>query len=115
MRAVTAAGRRVERVRVVSDPPSDYARWLLAGTALNVAAGEDIRYLPRREAIRLQLPDHDFWIFDDDRLAVMHFDDDDRFHGAEIVTDPTVVARHRRWQDVAMRAATPYSDYTGTV
>src|SRR5206468_3635150 len=71
MRAVTAAGRRVERVRVISDPPSDYARWLMAGTALNVGAGEDIRYLPRSEAIRLQLPDRDFWIFDGDRLALM--------------------------------------------
>jgi len=42
-----AAGRRITRVRIVSEPWSDYTRfgvWLAAGTN---AAGEDIRYLPR--------------------------------------------------------------------
>ena len=36
------------RVRVVSEPHDDYTRFLLDLARINVAAGEDIRYLPAR-------------------------------------------------------------------
>ena len=37
--------------------------------------GEDIRFLPRSRAADLVLPDHEFWIFDDTCVYLMHFDD----------------------------------------
>jgi len=50
MRAAAARGVRIRRVRVISEPVSDYIRWEHACTSLNVEAGEDIRWLPRTKA-----------------------------------------------------------------
>mgnify|MGYP006178464347 CR=1 FL=1 len=47
MESQTSTGKRVERVRVVDDPPSDYLRFEISITPHNLAVGEDIRYLDR--------------------------------------------------------------------
>ncbi|MFI6499192.1 DUF6879 family protein [Nonomuraea typhae] len=111
MKAATGAGKRVERVRVVSEPHSDYVRWLLAGNPLNVAAGEDIRYLARPRAAELCLPRHDFALFDSSTVVLLNFDDEDRPRQHELVTDPGVVVQHCRWRDAAWHYAVPYSRY----
>ncbi|GAA0989952.1 hypothetical protein GCM10009555_074930 [Acrocarpospora macrocephala] len=82
-------GRTMRRVRVVSLPLSDYARYGLDLARHNNAAGEDIRYLDRRDAAGL--PEFDFWVFDSNRVAKLHFTDDDKLLGAEIITGPAVV------------------------
>jgi hypothetical protein len=103
IRAATAQGRQFRHVRVVSVPLSDYSRFGLWCAAHLNTAGEDIRYLSRDETEGL--PGHDFWLFDDARLARMHYDDEDRFLGAEIIEDPQTVAQHRTWWDTAWRRA----------
>ena len=113
MKSATTDGKRVERVRVVSEPHSDYVRWLLAGTPLNTAAGEDIRYLPRQRASDLGLPDHDFALFDSAQVVLLNFDADDRPLQHELVTDPGIVLRHCQWRDAAWHHAMPYEQYTG--
>ncbi|MBB5776240.1 DUF6879 family protein [Nonomuraea jabiensis] len=113
MKAATGEGKRVERVRVVTEPHSDYVRWLLAGAPLNAAAGEDVRYLPRTHAATLELPDHDFAIFDSARLVLLNFDDQDRPLQHELVTDPDMVLRHCQWRDAAWHHAMPYDQYAG--
>jgi Family of unknown function (DUF6879) len=112
MQAATGQGKRVERVRVVSEPHSDYIRWELAGTPYNLAAGEDIRYLPRDCAEQVGLPDHDFALFDSTRLVLLHFDADDQPLPHELTTDPAVVVRHCYWRDLAWHYAIPYSQYS---
>jgi hypothetical protein len=109
--AATRAGRRFERVRVVPEVLSPYLRLELRWNRYNAEAGEEIRYLPRVTADELDLPSHDFWIFDGERLALMYFTGDDRWLGADLVTDPAVVARHEQWIDLAYRRATPYAEY----
>ena len=111
VRATTAAGAKFERVRVVSEPPTDYQRFALATTKASTAAGEDIRYLDRGLAAAHDLPAHDFWLLDGVRLALLYFTDDDRLLGAQVVTEPAVVAQHVRWFDAAFALATPYADY----
>jgi hypothetical protein len=111
MRAATSAGKRVERVRVVTEPHSDYIRFEIAGTRFNLAAGEDIRYLPRSRARLLDLPNHDYWMFDSRTVALLHFDADDHLLGAELVTDPTVVVQHCYWRDVAWHHAVRHEQY----
>lgn len=111
VRRATADGKRFERVRVVTEPHSDYIRFEIAGTHLNVAAGEDIRYVPRGRTARLDLPEHDYWMFDSRVVALMHFDADDRLLGAELITDPELVVRHCYWRDVAWHHATPHDEY----
>ena len=74
IRAATAAGKRVERVRVLDEPPTDYQRWEVWSGRFNAAAGETIRYLSRARAVEIGLPvDHDWWLFDGEKLAVMRF------------------------------------------
>jgi hypothetical protein len=105
------AGKRVERVRVVSEPLGDYARFLLDLARLNTAAGEDVRYLARERAAGLRLPDHDYWLFDSARVAVLHFDEEDRLVGVEPVTAPEVVVEHCRARDAAWGQAIRWADY----
>ncbi|MGW0660320.1 DUF6879 family protein [Streptodolium elevatio] len=57
-------GKRIERVRVVDEPPTDYQRFLLADVEDSIAAGEDIRFLWRSDAETAGLPSRDFWVFD---------------------------------------------------
>ncbi|MFD1538201.1 DUF6879 family protein [Nonomuraea guangzhouensis] len=111
MKAATGQGKRVERVRVLTEPHGDYARWLLAGTPLSTAAGEDIRYLSREHATDLELPEHDFALFDSARLVLLNFDADDRPLRHELTTDPEIVLRHCQWRDAAWHYAEPYEQY----
>ena len=52
----------IRRVRVVSEPLSDYLRWEHACTDVNISAGEDVRWLPRTKAAGLLLPGADCWV-----------------------------------------------------
>jgi Family of unknown function (DUF6879) len=75
------------------------------------AAGEDIRYVARDEANDAGLPNHDYWLFDSRKLARMHFGEDNRFLGAEIVEDPAVIVEHNYWRDAAWHCAVRRDDF----
>jgi hypothetical protein len=110
---LTASGRQMKRVRVVSEPHSDYTRFGVdLARRLNVPAGEDIRYLPRHRSWELSLPDEDFWLLDSSRVLVLHFDDDVLL-GAELVSDPAEVVRRAYWRDAAWHYAVPVDAYAG--
>ena len=105
------AGKRFERVRVVPEDLPPYLRLEVRWNQYNAEAGEEVSYLDRTTASKLDLPAHDFWLFDGQRLAQMYFTADDRWLGADLVTDPVVVQRHEHWMDVAVARATPYAQY----
>lgn len=111
IREATAEGRRFSRVRVVSTPLTDYSRFGLWVAGFTNDAGDDIRYLIRNEAQDAALPNHDYWLFDSRKLAMMHFSDDDHFLGAEIVEDATEIVKHNYWRDVARHYATRRDDF----
>ena len=102
-------GKRIERVRVVSRPYSDYTRYGLWLCQYNTQAGEDIRYLAREQAAGL--PDHDYWLLDSSRLYVVRFTDTDELLGAEPIEDVEAVVQHNVWRDVAWHCATPYREF----
>ncbi|OIJ99582.1 hypothetical protein BIV23_28235 [Streptomyces monashensis] len=71
----TSRGVKVRRARIVSEPVSRYIRFEYEVTeGLNMAAGEEVRWLPRRKATGIALPGNDFWLFDSSLLLVNHFD-----------------------------------------
>jgi hypothetical protein len=105
------AGRRMQRVHVVTEPLSDYLRFEISGYRLNVEAGEGVRILPRRATGGLELPDHDFWFFDGQQVVRMHYDGEGAFLGAELVDDSGAAARYGAWRDAALDAAIPYDRY----
>ena len=112
VRAWTAEGKRVERVRVVSEPLGEYASFLLDLARLNTAAGEDIRYLTRGRAAAAGIPSRDYWLFDSSAAVVLGFDSVDRLVSFEHVTDPAVVVQYCYWRDAAWHFAVPYAVYS---
>jgi uncharacterized protein DUF6879 len=108
---VTCRHKRVERVRVIDRPPSDYLRWEYYLNRLNAEAGEDIRYLPREIANSLHLPAYDFWIFDNAIVAFMVFAKAGQFAGPVLVEDQAVTRQHLSYRDAAWQVATPYEQY----
>ncbi|MGH3782052.1 MAG: DUF6879 family protein [Pseudonocardiaceae bacterium] len=105
IREATKEGRSFARVRAVSFPLSDYNRGSHVVAQHNNAAGEDIRYLTHGLAKAISLPDHDYWLFDSRKLAIMHFGNDNSFLGTEIVEDPSVIVQHNYWRDAAWHPA----------
>lgn len=105
----TAAGRTIGRVRVVDEPLTDYQRWMRWMDRWNREAGEQIDYLTRRYAAVVKLlPDvgpQDWWLFDDRRLLVMHFDDSGVRVRVELLEDEPEVEKAKAWRVLAVRAA----------
>ncbi|MET8611917.1 DUF6879 family protein [Streptomyces misionensis] len=90
--ATVARGVSVQRARIVSEPLSPYVRYEYELTSPhNIKAGEDVRWLPRRQASALALPGNDFWLFDNGSVLFNHFAGDGTMTGEELVTDPAVV------------------------
>jgi hypothetical protein len=88
-----ARGAAVRRARIVSEPVSEYIRYEHAVTsALNIAAGEDVRWLSRRNASDLALPGNDFWLFDGHTVMINHFSGTGESVAHE-VTDTATLAR----------------------
>ncbi|SEE48671.1 DUF6879 family protein [Jiangella alba] len=110
-RADLAAGKQMSRVRVVTEPLNDYARYSLHVSRVNVEAGEDIRYLARDRAELLSLPDEDYWLFDSELAAVFSFGDDGKIDDILIVDDPAGIAERCRWRDVAWANAVRREEY----
>ncbi|SDU77085.1 DUF6879 family protein [Jiangella alkaliphila] len=103
MRRASATGRTVRRLRIVTEPISDYTRFLWEGTRFNVSAGEDVRWLPRDQVPPdVVLPPEDLWLFDDERLIFNHFDEASQSMRMERVDDAAMIkfvvaARDRLW------------------
>jgi hypothetical protein len=87
----TARGIRVRRARIVSEPITDFVRYEYELTdGLNIAAGEEVRWLPRRQASDLALPGNDFWLFDSRVVRFGYFAGNGAYLGDEVTEDPTV-------------------------
>ncbi|MGY4994074.1 DUF6879 family protein [Streptomyces sp. 900105245] len=111
----TAAGKRFERVRLVDDPPTDGQWFLLASAPGNVAAGEDIRNLPRARAEQLRLPEYDFWLFDSRIVARFAFGEDDTTLGVYVTADPAEVLAACQARDAAWHHAVPTQEFARRV
>ncbi|MFF5004116.1 DUF6879 family protein [Streptomyces phaeochromogenes] len=115
IRAQTAQGKRIERVRIVDTPPTSEQLFLLAAAASNNAAGEDIRNLWRMDAGKAGLPSEDFWLFDSRRALALHFDDEDEYLGAELVENPTRIVRFCQIRDAAWHYAIRREEFVAQV
>ena len=109
--AATSRGVVVRRVRVISEPPSDYIRFEHASTFQNLEAGEDVRWLPRSGASDLLLPGNDFWLFDDALLRFGLFSGDGRFVGHTLTDDQQIVRQCGAAFAAVWERATPHAAY----
>jgi hypothetical protein len=112
IRSVTSRGVQVRRARIISEPVTDYVRFQHAGTDLNIAAGEEIRWLPRTGASGIALPGNDFWLLDFEMAIFSHFSGDGMTLGHDLTTDPWAVQLCRSAFEAVWEQATPHSLYT---
>ncbi|MFP3991417.1 hypothetical protein U9R90_28910 [Streptomyces sp. E11-3] len=86
-------GVAVRRARIVSEPVTEYIRYEYAGTTVNIKAGENVRWLPRRHASDIALPGNDFWLFDRTAVLFNHFSGDGNWTEPkwEVRTEPDVI------------------------
>ena len=108
---LVARGGDVRRLRIVSEPVTEYVRYEYEMTPVaNLAAGELVRWLPRDRASDLRLPGNDFWLIDDALLFNLASGDGD-WLGVQQNDDPNVIAFCARSFEVAWSRAVDHADY----
>lgn len=113
VRETAGRGVDVRRARIVSEPVSDYIRFEHHLTAGNIAAGEQVRWLPRRRASKLALPGNDFWLFDGQLVVFLHFDGNGELppDDEEVSVDPAAVELCASAFEAVWDRAVPHADY----
>lgn len=119
-------GRYIGRVHVVEVDPaspgghegvSDYMRYESAAYRFSTAAGEDVRIIettPGKWPEDVYFPGNDFWLFDSEILAEMHYNNDGTFRQAVVyneVTYPAALARAAKCREVAQMRSVPFSEW----
>jgi len=97
------AAKVMQRVRIVSNPPSDYERFELSLYRHSSATGEQIHII---EEYR-RFPE-DFWLFDNQEAYILRYDRHGRFLGVEVGSD---VVAYRRIRDLALEQSIPFAEY----
>lgn len=106
------AGKTMRRLRIVSEPVTDYIRFEWLDAAQLVRAGEDVRWLPRRRASKLLLPGNDFWMFDRQTVAFTNFSGGGHVLDHEMTTDPEIVGACSAAFENAWKISIPHHEYT---
>lgn len=106
-----ARGVVVRRARIVSEPVSEYIKYEHSGTFTNVAAGELVRWLPRRQASDLALPGNDFWLIDNRVIHWNHFTGSGESGGPEISEDPDAAKLCSTAFEAVWSRAIPHDQY----
>lgn len=101
----------IRRARIVSEPVGEYTRFLYDGTFTNIAAGEQVRWLPRRRASDIALPGNDFWLFDRQWVHWNHFTGDGGWAGEEITNDPAAAKLCAEAFEAVWDRAIPHDEY----
>jgi hypothetical protein len=112
MRRHQDAGRVLRRLRVVSEPVTEYIRFEWLDAAELVKSGEDVRWLPRQRASGLLLPANDLWCFDGQSIVFTFLSGDGAVQGYEMATDPELVSNVVAAFEAAWSAAIPHGKYT---
>lgn len=106
-----ARGVSVRRARIVSEPVSEYIRWEHEMTRANLAAGEQVRWVPRRLASTLVLPCNDYWLFDDRLARVHHFAGDGSLVADEFTSEPDALKLFATSFEAAWDLGIPHDEY----
>lgn len=112
VRTHTARGVRFRRARVVSEPLAPFTRFEYEVTAtVSIAAGEQVRWLPRRRAADLCLPVNDYWVFDGRLVRFHYFSGDGEIVEDELSEDPSIAGLCAHAFEVVWERAIPHHQY----
>jgi hypothetical protein len=114
VRGAVERGVHVRRARIVSQPVADYIRYEHAITVVNLAAGEQVRWLPRRQASNIALPGNDFWLFDERLVRINHFtgEGDGAAEPFEDTDDQNLAQLCSNAFEAVWERAVPHADFT---
>lgn len=111
LRMHVAAGRSVRRARIVSLPLSDYQRWSYSIADPMVEAGEDIRWIPRREVSSIGLPGNDYYLFDDHMVVFLHYGGDGLATDRVVSTEARDIELCREAFEAVWKLSTRHRDF----
>ncbi|MEV4896011.1 DUF6879 family protein [Nonomuraea sp. NPDC055795] len=112
VKAATGRGVEIRRTRIVSEPITNFVRYEYDLTAeLNLESGEQVRWLPRRQAPTLLVPLSDFWVVDGQAVRFSHFAGDGRYLADEVSRDPAVAQVCTAAFEAVWELATPHEQY----
>ncbi|GAB2968608.1 hypothetical protein GCM10023080_034440 [Streptomyces pseudoechinosporeus] len=77
-----------------------------------IEAGEDVRWLPRRQTTDLSLPGNDFWLFDDRLACVHHFDGDGAVVDDEFIENQALIKHLAAAFEAVWERAVPHDQYS---
>jgi hypothetical protein len=104
----SATKRKVIRLRLVPEPSTEYYEFeRIHGYSRSVQAGEqffELRQGVLPEELR-KIPD--FWLFDANAVAIMHYGPDGYYEEAEVIEDAETVARFSGIAERLSSLATP--------
>jgi hypothetical protein len=107
-----AKGATLTKVRVVVEPQTQYTQLELTLYPIMAEIGEDIHILTVQQGDWPDgVPHQDYWLFDERDLWRMHYHENFRFKGAELIKDEHAVADAIRARDVALDRAVPLAGY----
>src|SRR5262249_9338361 len=111
LREAVGAGKTVRRLRVVSEPLSEYQRWSYSIAHPMVDAGEDIRWVPRRLVSSIAFPGNDFYLFDGELVVFLHYAGSGLATEKVTSTDPADIQLCRAAFDATWKLSVPHRDY----
>ncbi|MER5886841.1 DUF6879 family protein [Streptomyces sp. NPDC001941] len=111
VQGMTSRGVVMRRARIVSEPVTEYIRYEHDMTFANVAAGELVRWLPRRQAADIALPGTDFWMFDGVAVLFTFFSGVGDVVDRELSTDPVILNMVNSAFEAVWRRAIPHEEY----
>ncbi|WP_043617277.1 DUF6879 family protein [Nonomuraea candida] len=105
-------GVKFRRVRMISEPASNYMRWQYEVAPLTqLAAGEDLRWLPRRLASAIAIPANPYWVLDDRLVRFSVYGGDGEVHWRQFTEDSGIVGMCARAFEECWAAAIPHEGY----
>ncbi|MGH3601761.1 MAG: DUF6879 family protein [Pseudonocardiaceae bacterium] len=110
----TRAGKVFRRAHIVSEPISNYQKWAFEITPPFVAAGEDIRWVPRHRVSTVALPGNDFWLFDDEVVVFLIFAGSGLVVDRHRTTDHGAIELCRTSFEEVWKLSIPHSEYRPT-
>lgn len=109
VRSRVDSGVTYTKVKVLRRPLTDYQRWFLAWAIPDsIEAGMEYRLIDTADRA-IDLPDLDFWLYDDSWVVVLDYHEDDSPKGAEFIESN--IDPYRLWRDLAMKESIPFSEY----
>nr|WP_240776875.1 DUF6879 family protein [Nonomuraea basaltis] len=91
---------------------SDYTRYMHAvAPAFQLAAGEQLRWLPRHLSSALALPGNPYWVFDNRLVRFSVFDGAGEVVGHQFSDDPRVVELCATAFEAVWNLAIPHDEY----